>query len=197
MTSFRRILVAKPRSTHLVRMRETEMMVLSCSGISLVESPILRIPGGSWDRGIVGSCFLCSSTSERFLRRTTEAVPRRSRCAHKCSYSQTCKRPFIVDMRVASLEEEDWCAAFSDCCGYCVMLTQFSHAPHYQGSRSCGDILSALIVRPCSDQYWTPGTLVGNSFVLARVGADQRHGRLFPQQKNLEFLITSQRNPGS
>jgi len=29
------------------------MMVLSCSGISLVESPILRISGGSWDRGIV------------------------------------------------------------------------------------------------------------------------------------------------
>jgi hypothetical protein len=54
MTSFRRIrlLVAKPHSAHLVRMRETKIMVLSCSGISSVESPILRIPGGSWDRGI-------------------------------------------------------------------------------------------------------------------------------------------------
>jgi hypothetical protein len=79
----------------------------------------------------------------------------------------------------------------------CVMLTQFSHTPHYQGSRSWGTSYrhsaENLIVRPCSHQYWTPGPLVSPSAIprfagaglspAARVGADQRHGRFFPLTK--------------
>jgi hypothetical protein len=87
---------------------------------------------------------------------------------------------------VASLEEEGWCAVFSDCCGYCVMLTQFSHTPHYQGSRSWGTsyrlrLNRAAMLAPILD----PGIPVGNSslcwadLMLACVGTDQAIRSLF------------------
>jgi hypothetical protein len=46
-------------------MRETEIMVLFCGGTSSAESPILRIPGGSWHRASYAARRQKGSCEER------------------------------------------------------------------------------------------------------------------------------------
>jgi hypothetical protein len=75
---------------------------------------------GSWDRGIVGSWDRASYAA----RRQTGSCEERPRLFRGVLVVPTnvlalkhAKGIFLWTSRVASLEEEGWCAAFSHCCG--------------------------------------------------------------------------------